>query len=291
MQGGATGGQRGEQIRVHAHCGQRLYRLAHALGHALGGTAGGRGQRDAWRRATCVQRLRDQQHQQARGGGGLAGARAASDQQQRMAQGERGGARLAVVVSRLREQAGEQQGERFDACFRHRLRGDTLQAQRQRALVLAIATQIEQAAFQHQRRMRIGDSGGIVRRVDPARSLELSCPRGGIGPGDLGLDQCIRCTETHAGMTLGHRQRRQRRRREHGIGRVAVQPAQALRQRMIQRAQVAALVERVEQAHAPASVAWPANSASSACTSSGAKRCACTPGDRGWVRSSPRQNR
>lgn len=75
--------------------------------------------------------------------------------------------------------------ERLDAGIRHRARRDALQAECQRAFVFAVAAQVEQVAFQHQWRMRIGDGVGIAGRGDPARRSELRAPAAFVGPGRL----------------------------------------------------------------------------------------------------------
>lgn len=130
-----------------------------------------------------MQRLGDSQQQQPGDGGGLAGAGPAGDQQQRAAQCERGGLGLAVgggrrrlralLVERwrgqaraltrasgtlfrrergcLREQLREQRGQRGRVEGRLRVGGDAAQALRQAAFVLAVAAQVEQAVFEHQR--------------------------------------------------------------------------------------------------------------------------------------------
>ena len=107
----------------------------------------------------------------------------------------------------------------------------------------------------------------------------------------------MRAREVETGMALRDRGRRQRSGDEDMVVRPAVlltQPAQALRERMIDGAQRALAQQGIEQAHAVASIGSStpcANSASSRSISSRGGCQACTPGDVASPASSPRQNR
>ncbi|KAG0733012.1 hypothetical protein G6F23_013756 [Rhizopus arrhizus] len=167
MQGGAGAGQCRAQRRVQPLFLQALHGDAQALGHALGGATGGRGQRDLGRRLAGLPGLCGQQQQQARDGGGLAGTGAACDQRQRMSQGHAGRARLVIFAAgRLREQMREQWCQRCHVRRRQRMPANALQAGDQLAFVLAVAAQVEQSVFQHQRRI-LGDGIGLLRRRHP----------------------------------------------------------------------------------------------------------------------------
>ena len=104
MQGAGLRRQRIERCGIDGQSCHLRDGTTQAVRHAIRGAAGGRGQRDAWRWAIRMQRLRDAQHQQARDRGGLAGAGATGDQQQGAAQGERGGMGLVVAIACVRKQ-------------------------------------------------------------------------------------------------------------------------------------------------------------------------------------------
>ncbi|UWX04027.1 hypothetical protein H1235_00335 [Pseudoxanthomonas sp. NC8] len=249
--GFAGAGRRGPRGGVH-----HVDRATQALGHALGGTAGGRGQRDPRRGGAGLRGGGDAQDQHARDGGGLAGAGAAGDQQQRATQGECGGTGLAVVRGGGRKQLLEQRCEHGEVERRHpgaagaqRLCGDPAQARGQAAFVLAVAAQVEQAAFEDQR-LGLGDVIGVAGRGDPARSGEYLAPAPRVGPRHCRIDQPPRLRRIEAGVALRHRQRGQRGGGQHFVGRVRIEPAQALRQRIVERAQRPGLDEFAQQAHA-----------------------------------------
>ena len=290
MQGLGLVGHGRQQVRIHrAGFGQQRACAAQALGHAVGGAAGGRGQGDARRIHTGGPGLGDAQQQQAGDGGGLAGARAAGHQQQGPAQGQGGRTRLLVLL-RLREQDREQRRDRIDAGGRQRPGGDPAQLCGQSRFVLAVAAQVQQAVLQHQRPHNgIGTSHD--RCGHPRRFGQSLQPGRWRRPVQGGIDQQLRARRIETGMALRHRQRGQGSGGQHRIGRGRIQPAQAGGQGVVERAQRTGAVERGQQAHAAApSCTWP-NSASSACTSSGAKRCAWMPGESARPASSPRQNR
>src|SRR5690606_9825801 len=111
-----------------------------------------------------LQRLGGQQHQHAGDGGGLAGAGAAGDQQQVVVQGCGGSLGLQVFAAggigeelgeELREVRGHLGALPFGGFSRSsRLRGDAADATQafgQAALVLAVAAQVHQAVFEHER--------------------------------------------------------------------------------------------------------------------------------------------
>src|SRR5690606_31668055 len=291
VQGGAGGGQMGAQGGVDAGFGQRAYGVAHAFGHALGGAAGGGGQGDARGGGGGLQRLGDQQHQHAGDGGGLAGAGAAGDQQQVVVQRRGGGLGLQVVAGGgIGEELGEELREvrghlgalpfgGFRRSGRYRRdAADAAQALGQAALVLAVAAQVDQAVFEHQRSIRRGFGVAALRAGDPARGFQRLAPGLGRGPVDGFFHQALRLGGVEAGVAGGDGQRGEGGGGKHGIRGVRVQPAQALGQGVVEGAQGAGFGEGLQQAHAAASLVSPANRASSACTSSGSKRHACTPG-------------
>ena len=289
VQRAGIGGQGRKQPGIDALRRHLRGGTVQAFGHAIGGTTGGCGQGHARRRAAGLQRLGDAQHQQARDRGGLAGAGATGDEQQCTPQCKRGGAGLAVVVASVGEQAGEQRRERGAAGIRHRLRGDALQLQCKPAFVFAIAAQVEQAVFEDER----GGFGGGVRCLrggHETRGRKLLHPGRHIGPGDVGIDQLPWRGGIERGVTMRDGERCQRGGGQHVVRRGGIEPAQGLRQCFVQRTQRTDTLEFAQQAHAVAPSARP-NSASSACTSSGAKRCAWMPGDVLLPASRPRQNR
>jgi hypothetical protein len=136
---------------------------------------------------------------------------------------------------------------------RHRS-GDATQASGEPALVFAITAQVEHAVLAGQwrlraRRLRVG-----LRH--PARSAQRGFPFPRIGPFDRGIAHQLRTCEVEAGVPLRHGGRSQRRTDEHAvvaIARFAAEPAQALRERVIERTQGALAQQGVEQAHAVAS--------------------------------------
>ena len=148
-------------------------------------------------------------------------------------------------------------------------------------LLLLLVAQVEQAVVEGEWRLRRRVVAG--RACDPRRRRQRSVPFGQRRPRQRRVQQPLRPRRIERRVALRHRQRRQGRARQHQVGRVAVQPAQRGGQRLVQRPQVAALQQGLEQAHA----APPANSASSACTSPGAGRAACRPPPA----ARPRQNR
>ncbi len=215
-----------------------------------------------------------------------------------MAQGHAGCACLVIfTVQCLREQLREQRYQRRHVRRRQRMPADALQPGRQLPLVLAVAAQVEQAVFQHQRRV-LGDGIGLLRRRHPRRCTQLCQPVVRGRPLGHAVQQPLRLSRIKPGVALRHRQRGQRRRQRHALGRVVAQPLQAGRQRVIKGAQLALLMQFLQQAHAlaprarAASSAWacspPANNASSASTNASGKRSTCTPLP---VPSRPRQNR
>ena len=285
VQGGAGGGQVGAQGGVDAGFGQRAYGVAHAFGHALGGAAGGGGQGDARGGGGGLQRLGDQQHQHAGDGGGLAGAGAAGDQQQVVVQRRGGGLGLQVFATgvfgeepeeELREVRGHLGALPFGVfnsiCGIRRDAADAAQAFGQAALVLAVAAQVDQAVLEHERGVGGGFGVAGVRTGNPAGRRQRLPPALRRGPVDGLLHQPLGFGGVEAGVAGGDRQRGQGSGGEHGVGGVGIQPAQAVRQRLVQRAQGAGFHQCVEQAHATAPLVSPANRASSACTSSGSKR-------------------
>ena len=290
MQGAGLRGQGIQPRGLDAVRGHLRNRATQAVRHAVGGAAGGRGEGDAQCRLLRCVRLRDAHGEQLRNGGGLAGAGAAGDQQQRATQGECGGAGLVVAFMRSRKQRREQGCDTFDCCFRHHTRGDAPQLQGEAAFVFAIAAQIQQAMLEDERR-GLRFLAGRCRRGNEARCGQRLHPRIGVRPGDLGIDQLPRRRGIETGMAVGDRERGQCGSGQHLVRGGRIEPAQGARQRIVQRAQCAGLLQGTQQAHATApSVAWP-NSASSACTSSGAKRCAWMPGESLRAASRPRQNR
>ncbi len=241
---------------------------AQAFGHAFGGAAGGGGQGDArggGRGGLC---LRDAQQQQARDGGGLAGAGAAGDQQQGAAQGECGGLGLVVVggdgdaltltrasgaLTRgekgsgcVREQRREQRCQSSDGEGRQRLRGEAAQALREAALVFAVAAQVEQAVFQHQRAVggRRFFGGGLG---DPARGGQGALPVGGIREvrrrAVAWIEQDVGAGRVQAGMAAGDGERGQGGGGQDQIGGGWVQAAQGLGEGVVERAQGATAVQ------------------------------------------------
>ncbi|KAG1389584.1 hypothetical protein G6F59_015491 [Rhizopus arrhizus] len=75
-----------------------------------------------------------------------------------------GRARLVIFAAgRLREQMREQWCQRCHVRRRQRMPANALQAGDQLAFVLAVAAQVEQSVFQHQRRI-LGDGIGLLRR-------------------------------------------------------------------------------------------------------------------------------
>ncbi len=300
MQGGAGARHRIAQRRRDTDQAQPLHGQAQALGHALGGAAGGGSQCHPRQGLVSLHRLCGEEHQQPRDGGGLAGTGAAGHQHQRMAQGDGRGAGLMIdPVAGLREQLTEQRGQGTRIGTGQRMRGDPLQTVRQPTFVFAIATQIEQPVLQHQRCIA-GDRVIRAGQLHPRRRLQLRQPRVGCRPVDISLDQALRLGRIQTGVPVRNRQRRQCGPDQHRVGRVRTQPAQALRQGMVERAQYVATVQRGEQAHASpraraAMRAWacspPANRASRASTRAGSKRCAYRPGLSSRPVSRPRQNR
>jgi hypothetical protein len=128
-----------------------------------------------------------------------------------------------------------------------RLVRDALQLQGQAPLVFAVAAQVEQALFEHQRPL----GGRLVLRGhglgNPARSGDRGLPGRRIGPVEGGIDQQLRARGIETGMPLGHGQRGQGSGGEHFLGRVGIEPAQALGEGMIQRAQGACAQEEGEE--------------------------------------------
>ncbi|MNI08496.1 hypothetical protein D3C73_615360 [compost metagenome] len=298
MQGGAGAGQRGAQRRVQPLLLQPLYGQAQAFGHALGSAAGGCGQRHLRQGQALVLRLCRQQQQQAGDGGGLAGTGATSDQGQRVAQGHAGGACLLVFAGGgLREQAREQRRHGSHVRCRQRMAADALQADRQLPLVLAVTAQVQQAVLQHQRCFLCGGAG-VLRRRYPGRGLQLRQPLRRLWPCWHAVDQALWLAWIEACVPLRYGQRGQCGRQRHVVRGVLAQALEAGGQGVVQGAQLATAMQVAQQAHAvsprarAAISAWaaspPANKASSASTSSGAKRCTCTPLP---ATSRPRQNR
>lgn len=111
----------------------------------------------------------------------------------------------------------------------------------------------------------------IVGLGDPRRGLQLGHPGVGRRPGDVCIDQQPWAAGIEAGMAIGHGQRGQRSGQQHGIGRVRTQPTQALRERVVERAQMALGLQIGEQAHGMASAAARANRAHSAWVKPGAR--------------------
>src|SRR5690606_793016 len=220
VQGGAGGGEVGAHGLVHAQGGQGLHGVAHAFGHALGGAAGGRGQGDARRRGAGLAGLGGQQHQHAGDGGGLAGAGAAGDQQQAVPERGGGGARLHVLAAGgIGEEPGEQVGKVVGhlglagfARFRGHVRGgaaDAAQAFGQAALVLAVAAQVDQAVFEHQRGVCGGFGVAALRAGDPTRGFQRVAPGIRRRPVDGLFDQALRLGGVEAGVAGGGGQRGQ----------------------------------------------------------------------------------
>src|SRR5690606_31386494 len=154
---------------------------------------------------------------------------------------------------------------------------------------------------EHQRAAGIGGFGSDVRsgRGDPAGGGQLAAPGVGVGPRDVMfgavVHEQLRRGRTEAGVALGDGERRQRGGGEHAVGRGRVEWAQALRERVVDGAEGAGADEGIEEGrgHRGPSPWSAANSRSSACTSSGAKRSWYTPGRASPRASSsmPRQNR
>ena len=292
VQRGAGSGQCGEQRGIDVGCRERLHGLAHALGHALGGAAGGRGEGDTRCGAPGVQRLRGEQDEQTGDRRGLAGAGSAGHQDEAVAERDGGGAGLQVVAAAgIGKQLREQRRQRIRPADIRCVRADAAQTECECALVLAVAAQVEQAVFEHQRRVGAGFGVGGVGVRHPRRGLEIGAPGGRRRPVDVDVDQALRCGGIEPGMAVGDGERRQRGRREHPVGRGGIEPTQRLRECVVERAQRAGVAELLEQRHAARSTSRPANSASIASTSSGANRHACTPGASSRAASSPRQNR
>ena len=175
-----------------------------------------------------------------------------------------------------------------------RIRGDAAdaaQAFRQAALVLAVAAQVNQAVFEHERGIGRGFGVAALRAGDPARGFQRLAPIIRRGPVDGLFHQALRFGGVEAGVAGGDGQRGEGGGCEHGVRGVRVQPAQAFGQRVVERAQGACPGEGLQQAHAAASPVSPANRASSACTSSGSKRQAWMPCPSVLPASMPRQNR
>ena len=298
MQGGACAGQRGAQRRVQPLLLQPLDGQAQAFGHALGGAAGGCSQRYLWHGQALVLRLCRQQQQQAGDGGGLAGTGTTGDQGQRVAQGYASRTGL-VVLTRcgVREQTREQGRHRGHVRCRQRMAADALQADSQLPLVFAVAAQVQQTVLQHQRRFR-GGGAGILRGRHPGRGLQLRQPLRRFGPCRNAIDHALGLARIEASVPLRHGQRGQCGGQCHVVRCVFAQALEADGQGVVQGAQLATAMKIAQQVHAvsprarAAISAWaaspPANKASSASTSSGAKRCTCTPLP---AISRPRQNR
>src|SRR5690606_13569663 len=106
------------------------------------------------------------------------------------------------------------------------------------------------------------------------------------------VHQQVRRGRVETGVALGDGERRQRGGGEHAVGGGRVEAAQALRERVVDGAEGAGADEGVEEGRDAHATSLLPNSASRACTSSGAKRSWYTPGQSSPRASSsmPRQN-
>jgi hypothetical protein len=170
------------------------------------------------------------------------------------------------------------------------------QAERKPALVLAVAAQIEQAAFQHQRCGRVGWLAPLSGEATHGDARRSACHAAGAGRGGGSLSP--RAVDSNCGAAgskpawpcataseaSGSGQ--------HAVGRVAAQALQAVRQRVVERTDQAGRAA----AHRAGScrclrIAVAGKQRVERVTSSGANIHARTPGEAASPASSPRQNR
>lgn len=147
----------------------------------------------------------------------------------------------------LWKKSGEQRRDGFDVAL-DSLRCDAAQAHCEAAFVFAVATQVQQAMFQGERRgCRL-----VFRRWrcgDEARGGELLPPCLRFRPRQIGIDQLPRLRGVETRVALRDRQRGQRGGGEHFVRRGRIEPLQGAGQRVVERAQCAEAVEFAQQAH------------------------------------------